>query len=81
MARTKRQRLTFAYDKEADVLYVSVGHTKHAVGELLDNGVILRRHPQTHRVVGFTIVDFVRHFGARNAQPITTPITVQLQPV
>ncbi len=81
MARAKRQRLTFAYDTEADVLYVSVGRTKHAVGELLNNGVILRRHPQTHHVVGFTIVDFVRHFGARNAQPITAPITAQLQPV
>ena len=81
MARTKRQRLTFAYDKVADVLYVSVGRAKHAIGELLDNGIIVRRHPQTHRVVGFTIVDFVQHFGSKNAQPITTPIAAHLQPV
>jgi uncharacterized protein YuzE len=81
MARTKFQRLSFSYDTEADVLYVSVGRQKSAVGEFLENGVILRRDPKSHRVVGFTIVDFARHFASRNAPPITTPVAAQLQPV
>ena len=81
MARTKPQRLSFSYDKDADVLYVSVGRPTSAVGELLENGVMIRRDSKTHRVVGFTIIDFARHFASRNAPPITTPITAQLQPV
>ena len=79
MARTK-PRLSFSYDKDADVLYVAVGHPKAAVGELLDNGVILRRDPKTDQVVGFTIVDFAHHFASPRAQPIVTPITAELQP-
>ena len=81
MAHATAKRLSFSYDKAADVLYVSVGRPKAAVGELLENGVIVRRDPKTDQVVGFTIVDFTRHFASRNAQPITTPITAQLQPV
>ena len=81
MAHIKPQRLSFAYDKTVDVLYVSVGHPKAAVEQLLESGVIVRRDPKTNDVVGFTIVDFTRHFTSRNAQPIITPIGAQLQPV
>ena len=80
MARPKPARLSFSYDKDADTLYVSVGNPKAAVGELLDNGVIVRRNPKTQEVVGFTILDFTHHFASRRAQPITTPITAHLQP-
>lgn len=80
MARTAAKRLSFSYDTDADVLYVSVGAATQAVGELLDNGVIVRRHPKTHQVVGFTIVDFMHHFASRKAAPLTTPITALLQP-
>ncbi len=81
MERARHHRLSFAYDPQADVLYVSVGRPQHAVGEMLGNGVILRRHLKTGSVVGFTIVDFARHFASRNARPITTSIAAELQPV
>ena len=81
MAHVKPARLSFSYDTAADVLYVSIGRPKQAVGEMLENGVILRRNPKTQAVVGFTIVDFTQHFASRNAQPITTPVSAQLQPV
>ena len=81
MERARRHRLSFAYDTQADVLYISVGRPQQAVGQVLDNGVILRRTLKTGSVVGLTIVDFARHFASRNARPITTPITAELQPV
>lgn len=80
MARITSKRLSFAYDKDADVLYVSVGPAKHAVGDLLENGVIVRRDPKTNQVLGFTIVDFMHHFASRKAPPIITPIAAHLQP-
>ena len=81
MARTKRARLSFSYDQEADVLYVAVGRAQHAIGELRENGVVIRRHPKTHHIVGFTIIDFTRHFATHHAKPITTPVSAVLQPV
>ena len=81
MARPKRARLSFSYDAEADVLYVAVGRATHAVGELRENGVIIRRDPHTRRIVGFTIVDFTRHFATQHAKPITAPVHALLQPV
>jgi uncharacterized protein YuzE len=52
--------MTIAYDRAADVLYVTLEDSKHVEGEYVENdeGNILRIDPQTNRVVGFTIVSF-----------------------
>ena len=61
------------YDKEADVLYVSLGHPKFTDYVELDDDFILRLDPETKEVVGFTIVDFATHF-AKQKPSMTIPL-------
>jgi uncharacterized protein YuzE len=48
--------LTRAYDEDADVLYLSLGVPRQAVGVDIGNGVILRYDEDSHEVVGLTLV-------------------------
>jgi uncharacterized protein YuzE len=57
------QKLTFLYDKEADVLYVSLGRPDYTDYIEVNDDLILRLNPETKEVVGFTIIDFVAHFS------------------
>jgi len=56
--------LNFAYDREADVLYLSVGRPQKARTVEVGRDFILRLDPKTDRVIGLTIVDFSKHFAA-----------------
>lgn len=70
MAEKKLKQLAVAYDKEADVLYLSEGAPREAICQMVDDGVIIRKDPSTKEVIGFTIVDFISHFSKSIAQPI-----------
>ncbi len=72
MAKEKMDQLTVSYDKGADVLYITEGKRRQTIGELMDDGVIVRRDPKTKKIVGFTIVDFIEHFT--NAKPQRIPL-------
>ncbi len=65
-------QLTFVYDREADVLYVSKGHPEYTDYQELDN-LILRLDPKTKEIVGFTIIDFEGRFVQTQA-PVTIPL-------
>lgn len=51
-----------SYDRDADVLYVSVGSPRAASTEELDFGVLLRRDTATGEIVGVTVLDYAEHF-------------------
>lgn len=68
-------QIKVAYDKDADVLYISEGDPKEAVCKMLDDGIIVRKDPKTKRIVGFTIIDFISHFSKSIPQPL--PIGAQ----
>jgi len=70
MVKQKADRLTVSYDKDADVLYISEGKPRKVIGEMMKDGVIVRRDPKTKVVVGFTIVDFTEHFTNSKSQSI-----------
>lgn len=72
MAKQKIDQLTVSYDKEADVLYITEGKPRETIGELMDDGVVVRRDQKTKEVVGFTIVDFTEHFT--NSKPQRIPL-------
>ena len=72
MVKQKNDQLSVSYDKDADVLYITEGKPRKAVGEMMDNGVIVRRDPKTKEVVGFTIVDFTETF--KSAKPQRIPL-------
>jgi len=57
-----RKGVQFHYDREADVLYLSVGKPQRAKTIEIGEDFILRLHPRTGEVVGVTIIDFSRHF-------------------
>jgi len=48
--------LTWDYDEEADVLYVSVGEPSPALGVDIGEGVVLRYDEPRKEVVGLTIL-------------------------
>ena len=75
MVKQKTDQLTVSYDKEADVLYITEGKPREAIGEMMDDGLIVRKDPKTKEIIGFTIVDFTEHFNTSKPQRI--PIRVR----
>ena len=50
--------LNWEYDEEADVLYISVGKPRPAVGVDIGEGVVVRYDEKKKEVVGLTIIGF-----------------------
>ena len=48
--------LTWDYDEDADVLYISVGQPRPAIGVDIGDGVIVRYDEANHEVVGLTVI-------------------------
>ncbi len=67
------------YDKEGDVLYLSVGEPREAISEEMDNDVLLRVDPATGDVVGLTILNLASRFSEL-ARPQPLPVSLNLQP-
>jgi len=57
----------FFYDKESDVMDISLGKPKVAVSEEVDDDIVVRIDPQSREIVGFTIINFVNVFLKRFA--------------
>ena len=57
-----RKEVQFHYDREADVLYLSIGRPQRAKTIEMGDDFILRLHPKTAQVVGVTIINFSKHF-------------------
>ncbi len=62
-----KDRLKIVYDREADVLYVTKGTPEHTDYVEYTEDVILRFHPETKQLVGFTLIDFSEHFARKDA--------------
>lgn len=52
----KSASVTWDYDEEADILYLSVGDPQPALGLDISDGVILRYDESRNEVVGLTII-------------------------
>jgi uncharacterized protein YuzE len=52
----KKDQLDWEYDEEADVLYVSIGKPKKAIGVEIGQGVVVRYDERSDKVVGLTIL-------------------------
>ena len=57
-----RKDVHFHYDREADVLYLSIGKTQKAKTVETGEDFVLRLHPKNGQVVGMTIINFSKHF-------------------
>lgn len=68
---------TMFYDKESDVLYITIGEPQIAISSELENDVLLRVHPETGKVVGMTVLNFAGRFSDFKQQQ-TLPIHMAL---
>ena len=57
-----RNEVQFHYDREADVLYLSVGKPQKAKTIEIGEDFVLRLNPKSGQVVGMTIINFSKHF-------------------
>ena len=73
-----KDRLKIVYDQEADVLYVTRGQPEYTDYVEYADDLILRFHPETKQLVGFTLVDFSQHFAKKDSD-ITLPFGVDFQ--
>ncbi len=65
------------YDKEGDVLYLTIGQPQEAISREMGNDVLLRVHPDTGKIVGLTILNFASRFGnLEQEQPL--PVKMEL---
>ena len=70
------QRLRFAYDKAADILDISLGKPKPAISREIEDDFLVRLDPKTHKVVGFSILNFEKHFkDLQDVRPV--PVTAE----
>jgi uncharacterized protein YuzE len=53
----KESMMQLAYDREADVLYLSIGDPRPAISREIGDDVLLRVDPNTGDVVGLTILN------------------------
>ena len=59
-----RKELTFGYDKEVDVLYISLGKPQKGMQYIeLSTNLIIRVEPKSKEIVGITIIDFSKQFS------------------
>lgn len=52
----KQENLNWNYDEEADVLYISIGEPRKALGVDIGEGAIVRYIESTGELVGLTLV-------------------------
>lgn len=52
----KQENLNWDYDEEADVLYISIGKPREALGIDIGNGNIVRYSEKSGEIVGLTLL-------------------------
>ena len=68
----------FFYDREGDVLYLSIGEPQEAISKEIGDDVLLRLHPLTGEIVGITVLNFVSRFSDL-AHPQTLPLYTEFR--
>ncbi len=66
----KERMMQLAYDREADVLYLSIGDPRPAISREIGDDVLLRVDPGTGEVVGLTVLNL----STRDAREILPAI-------
>ncbi len=54
----KKEHLNWDYDEDADVLYISIGEPRKALGLDIGDGSIVRYVEDTGEVAGLTVIGF-----------------------
>jgi uncharacterized protein YuzE len=66
--------LRFAYDKDMDILDISLGRPRAAISREVDDDVFVRLDHKSRKVIGFSILNFTKWFKElHDTRPI--PVT------
>ncbi len=68
---------TIFYDREGDVLYLTIGDPTEAVSREMGDDVLVRVQPETEKIVGLTILNFASRFS-NLAQEQPLPVKMEL---
>lgn len=71
----EEQMMQLAYDREADVLYLSIGDPRPAISRELGDDILLRIDPETGAVIGLTVLNL-----STRATMDALPLTAILRP-
>lgn len=58
-----KEKVTFDYDADADVLYATVGSPKECTYDAMGGGVYIRRDSTTKQFTGFMILKYLKQLG------------------
>jgi uncharacterized protein YuzE len=75
-----RKEVQFHYDRDADVLYLSVGKPQRAKTVEMADDFILTLHPKTAQVIVMTIIDFSKHFPQLKFAQLKLPVNGSFDP-
>jgi uncharacterized protein YuzE len=67
------ETLRVSYDTKGDVVYLSFGEPRAAIGVEAQNGVVVRFDEETGDIVGATIIDFSKRFKNEPDNIVTIP--------
>ena len=56
------KKLMFSFDKEGDILDISIGSPKKAISREVKDDFFVRLDPKTKKIVGFSILNFEKWF-------------------
>jgi uncharacterized protein YuzE len=65
------------YDRESDVLYLSVGEPRRAISREVGDDVVIRIDPKTDDIIGLTIMNLASRFGEIDS-PQSLPVAIDL---
>ena len=71
--------LRFAYDKEGDILDISVGMSGEAISNEIADDFFVRIDPRTNEIVGFSILNFEKTLGRKKTKAISVPVNATFQ--
>ena len=60
------KRLKMFFDKEGDVLDISIGDPREAISKEVGDDILIRVDPKTNEVFGITILNFEKRFEQKN---------------
>jgi uncharacterized protein YuzE len=74
-------KIMFWFDKEGDVLDISIGKPRVAISKELGEDIIVRIDPKKKEVVGFTILNFTKRFESlKEYEKIDLPLKGKIVP-
>lgn len=57
------KRLSFFFDRDADILYLSVGKPRPGIAKEVGDDILVRVDPKSRKVVGCTILNLTKRFN------------------